>query len=378
MVHVDLKGLAKAKALYEDRGLQARELAAQGKKVIGYLCSYTPVEIITALDMIPYRIQGGAGKPLQKADQYLETIMCPFVRSCFDMALSGEYDFISGVAIPHTCDAMHRIYDIWRYHLKPSYSHCITVPHMTHKASFNYFQKELEDFKTSLEKYAGRVATEDNLLKAIQLHNRSRKLIKQLYELRKSQPPLISGVETTWVLVAGMTIPVQEFNDLLESIIDEVRRRKPAYDNKPRLLIVGSEIDHIALIQLAEESGAWVVMDDLCSGSRALFKEVNAGHGAIEGLAERYLGGVTCPCTFRSGKAAERFAYLGDYASEWNAQGVIIYTIRYCDTYQIDAPEIAEFFKKQKIAVLMLEDDYFKPPLAQWKTRIEAFLETVQ
>jgi len=377
MAQVGVKGIAKAKALYEDRGLRARELAAQGKEVIGYLCCYTPVEIITALDLVPYRIQGGAGKPLKQADQYLETIMCPFVRSCFDIALGGEYNFLSGAVIPHTCDAMHRIYDIWKYYIKPPYSRCITVPHMTHKASFDYFEKELEDFKTSLEKYTGRVCTDEKLRDAIQLHNRSRTLLRELYELRKSQPPLISGVEITWALVAGMTIPIQEFNDLLESVIDEVRSRKYRHDEKPGLLIVGSEIDHVALIQLAEECGAWVVMDDLCTGSRALFKQVDAGQGAIKGLAEGYLGGITCPCTYRSGKAEERFSYLGDYARDWNAQGVIIYTIRYCDTYQLDAPEIEEYFRKQGTPVLMLEDDYFKPPLGQWKTRIEAFLETI-
>jgi len=28
--------------------------------------------------------------------------------------------------------------------------------------------------------------------------------------------------------------------------------------------------------------------------------------------------------------------------------------------------------------VLQLEDDYINPPLGQWKTRIEAFLETIE
>ena len=378
MTQLDLQGLAKARALYEDRGSRAKELSSQGKKIIGYLCAYTPVEIITALDLVPYRVQGGAGKPLKQVDQYLETIMCPYVRSCFDLALGGEYDFLSGMVIPHTCDAMHRVYDIWKYYLKPSYSRCITVPHMTHKASFDYFEKELFDFKESLEKYSGRIASEENLLEAIRLHNHSRKLLRELYELRKLNPPLISGEEVIWILVAGMVIPIQEFNDLLQTVINEVRERKPEQDDKPRLLIVGSEVDHVALINLAEESGAWIVMDDLCTGSRAYLKEVDLGKGAMRGLTERYLGGITCPCTYRSGKAAERFSYLGDYARDWNVQGVIIYTIRYCDTYQIDAPEIEEYFRKLGLPVLMLEDDYFKPPIAQWKTRVEAFLETIQ
>jgi benzoyl-CoA reductase/2-hydroxyglutaryl-CoA dehydratase subunit BcrC/BadD/HgdB len=333
---------------------------------------------MTALDLVPYRIQGGAGRPIRDADQYLETIMCPYVRSCFDLAMGGEYAFLSGIVIPHTCDAMHRIYDTWMYYVKPSFGHCLTVPHMTHRASFEFFEAELEGLKRNLERFAGRSASEGDLQDAIGLHNRSRALLRELYELRKSDPPLVSGVEVTQVLVAGMTIPVQEFIALLEGVLAEVRSRKPDADKRPRLFISGSEVDDASLVRLAEECGAWVVMDDVCTGSRAFWLDVDASKGAISGLAQRYLGGLTCPCTYRDGKAAERFGYLERYVRDWGAQGALLYTIRFCDTYQLDAPEIMEYMRSLGLPVLYLEDDYIKPPLAQWKTRIEAFLETIE
>ena len=378
MAKVVESALDRAQELYENRGLRARELAAQGRPVIGYLCCYTPAEIMTALDLVPYRIQGGVGRPLKHADQYLESIMCPYVRSCFDLAMGGEYEFLSGVVIPHTCDAMHRVYDMWKYYIKPPYSRCVTVPHMTHQASFEYFRKELEDFLHSLEQFAGRSATEDDLAAAIALHNRNRALLRGLYGLRKQDPPLISGTEVTRVLVAGMTIPVQEFNDLLEGIISEVRGRDLVTDTRPRLLVSGSEVDDTALISLVEDCGAWVVMDDVCTGSRAFWVDVDPSKRALEGLASRYLGGITCPCTYRSGKVKERFSYLGDFVRDWGAQGALLYTIRFCDTYQLDAPEIREYMQSLGLPVLYLEDDYIMPPLAQWKTRIEAFLETIE
>ncbi|MCX5995443.1 MAG: 2-hydroxyacyl-CoA dehydratase family protein, partial [Chloroflexi bacterium] len=110
MAKIAQRGLIRARELYEHREARAKELSKKGKKVIGYFCSYTPVEIFTALDLVPYRIQGKVGKPVEQAGQYVESIVCPYVRSCFDLALSGEFDFLSGVIIPHTCDAMHRLY----------------------------------------------------------------------------------------------------------------------------------------------------------------------------------------------------------------------------------------------------------------------------
>lgn len=370
--------LDRARELCEDRGARARDLASRGDKVIGYTCAYTPVEIMTALGLVPFRIHGGAGRPLKQVDQYLETIMCPYVRSCFDLALGGEFDFLSGVVIPHTCDAMHRIYDIWKYYTKPAYSHCITVPHMTHEASFDYFRRELEIFRAGLERFAGRSATEEDLLSAISLHNRCRALLRALYDLRKREPPLISGVEAMWVLLAGMAVPITEFNELLEGVVDEVGSRLPESKHRPRLLLVGSEVDDVALVRLMEESGAVLVMDDLCTGTRSFWKDVDPAKGALAGLADRYLGGITCPCTYRGGKAAERFGYLGDYVRDWDVQGVVLHAIRFCDTYQLDAPEIKEYIESLGLPVLYLEDDYIMPPLGQWKTRIEAFLETIE
>ncbi len=378
MAKVAQGGLDRARELYDDRGLRARELAAEGKKVIGYLCCYVPAELMTALDLVPYRIQGGVGRPLKHADQYLETIMCPYVRSCFDLAMGGEYNFLSGVVIPHTCDAMHRIYDTWKYYVKLSYSHCLTVPHMTHKASFEFFEAELRDMRRSLEGFAGRTASESDLQDAIVLHNSSRALLRELYELRKADPPPVSGVEMTRVLVAGMTIPVREFITLLEDVIAEVRARVPVSEKKPRLLISGNELDDVSVVRLAEECGSRVVMDDLCTGSRSFWRDVDTAKAAIPGIAERYLGGLTCSCTYREGKATERFSYLEEYVREWGVQGVLLYTIRFCDTYQLDSPEITAYMESLGLPVLYLEDDYIKPPLAQWKTRIEAFLETIE
>jgi len=248
---------------------------------------------------------------------------------------------------------------------------------MTHPASYEFFQKEIEALKKGLEQFVGRSASEHDLISAISLHNRSRALLRELYNMRKAEPPPISGSEVMWVLVAGMTIPIQEFNELLEEVVAEVRHRKPTPDNKPRLLISGSEVDDNSLIRLVEESGAHIVMDDLCTGTRFFWHEVDISKGAIHGLAERYLG-ITCPRTYRPGKAAQRFSYLGDFIREWKAQGVILYTIRFCDTYQLDAPEMIDYIKSLGLPALLLEDTYITSPLGQWKTRVEAFLETIE
>ncbi|PIU57660.1 MAG: hypothetical protein COS88_00500, partial [Chloroflexi bacterium CG07_land_8_20_14_0_80_51_10] len=84
---------------------RAKELHDQGKKAMGYLCCYVPLEFMTALDIVPYRIMGNVNEPITEADVHMETIVCPFIRSAFDIALKGDLSFCDGLVIPHTCDS---------------------------------------------------------------------------------------------------------------------------------------------------------------------------------------------------------------------------------------------------------------------------------
>ena len=96
------KGLARAKEVYENRDRRVGELKAQGKKIIGYLCCYPPQEIMTAAGCVPYRILGRAAEPITQADAYLDTILCSFVRSCLDIRMKGQLDFLDGLVGSHT------------------------------------------------------------------------------------------------------------------------------------------------------------------------------------------------------------------------------------------------------------------------------------
>jgi len=151
--------LGEAETYYVERLKRGSLLREQGRDVVGYFCCYAPVELLTALDLVPYRIQGSVREPITLADSYLETIMCPFVRSCFDLALKGDYEFLSGLVVPHSCDTVQRIYDIWRMYREPRFHHFINVPHMLDGSSTEFFQREVELLGRKLEQFSGRPLT---------------------------------------------------------------------------------------------------------------------------------------------------------------------------------------------------------------------------
>src|SRR4030066_558854 len=159
---------------YKDYGLRAKELKKEGKKLIGYVCSFVPLEIISASGCIPFRVRGDIYEPITKGDALLETIVCPYYRSCFDLSVKQKYDFLSGMVIPHGCDSMVRSYSAWSSSLPYSYFHFINIPTVCGESSSEFFQAELDTFRKSLEKFTGKAITDDDLARAIQIYNENR------------------------------------------------------------------------------------------------------------------------------------------------------------------------------------------------------------
>lgn len=376
------KGLAAAHELTEDRQKRLKELKAEGKKIIGYFCcSAVPVEFFTALGLVPQRIMGNAQEPISKADAYLETMMCPFIRSCVDLSFKGQYDLLDGLVGAHTCDSMQRIFDIWKYYHHPGYSHFVDMPHVVRPAALKFYKKQLDAFKKSLEVYAGKEMSLADLVRAIKLHNENRELLRKLYDLRKQEPPLISGAEVIEVVLAGVVLPVEEHSKLVKEVITEVTARKQPRKHGARVLIVGSEINDVTFIKLVESCNANVVMDDLCTGSRSFWHDVELTADPLDGLVGRYLEKTPCPRTFRdfpgsSQKDIEnRFRYIKEFCRDFKVNAAILYIMRFCDTHELDAPDIKAYLESMGLPVLHLEDDYSASTTGQLKTRVEAFLE---
>jgi benzoyl-CoA reductase subunit C len=376
-------GLAAAERYYRDYGSRARELKQQGQKIIGYLCAFTPVEIITAADLVPFRIKGDVNEPITRADTEMETIVCPLVRSCFDMALKGNYEFLDGIVIPHACDSISRTYDVWKHTLDLPYFHFINMPHGTDGPSLEFYKALLATFRKSLGNFTGREIADQDLKEAIKLYNQNRAKVRELYQLRKASPPLISGAEITRVLVAAISLPVEEATRLVDSVIKEVKQRKPLPAKTARLMVVGAEVDDIAFIDLIEDSGAWVVADDLCPGAREFWADVEVTKNPIDGIAERYLRKINCGRTFRERQGSyddyleERFGHIGRFIKEFKVDGVVLYIYKYCDPYGFDVPPMKSYIESKGVPVLYLEDEYSMSTIGRLRTRVQAFLELI-
>ena len=134
---------------------------------------------------------------------------------------------------------------------------------------------------------------------------------------------------------------------------------------------------------MIEGLGAHLVMDDTCVGSRFYWPDVELTEDPLDGLARRYLVDLKCPRTFRQpGKDYQadlesRFGYLKDYARQWQVDGVILQSLRYCDIHGYEVPQVRDYLKGIGLPSLYIEYDYSQSAMAPLRTRLQAFLEVV-
>ncbi|MFQ5898468.1 MAG: 2-hydroxyacyl-CoA dehydratase subunit D [Candidatus Methylomirabilia bacterium] len=351
-----------------------RAWKAEGKKVIAWQCTYVPEEIVWAAGILPVRMTGDSQElGLEEANAYLYINTCSFCRSCLELALRGEWDFLDGYVSAATCDGSRRLADVWRAYLSIPIVHVLTVPReMTQEAHRLYFE-EVGELRRRVEETFKVEVTDAGLREAIALYNRGRQLLRELYELRKGDAPAISGAETLEVINAGFRMPRDQFNTILEQLLREARAGGRAIKGKARIMVTGSPLNNPGFLAAIEELGGLVVADELCMGTRYWWDPVQESVAdPLEAIARRYLNNFPCarmvPCD-------ERFKNVLALARDYRVDGVVSQIVRYCVPYAHDQPMLRERLEAEGMGVLELDVEYGMGGTGQIRTRVQAFIE---
>jgi benzoyl-CoA reductase subunit C len=348
--------------------------ATTGQKVLGYLCTNLPEELLYASGVLPVRLLG-TNEPESVTDSYIwATTFCPFSRDCFAQALKGRYAYIDGITYGFCCLHARHVFESWKKHIPVEFSYELNVPYLFSPHAKTFLVSEMEDFKLSLEKWTGNKITNDNIDKAIEIYNTNRQLMGNLYNLMKADNPPITGAEIVEIALAGMIIDKKEHNILLREALKELSVKKPSVNIKPRLMLLGSVNNNVNLIRYIESLGAMVVTDDYCTGRRYYQTEVVPQENRLAALASREMDRPPCP--LKDIPERRRPGVYSKLVDDYRVNGVIYTIQRMCDAHGLDFPAIEDGLKEKGLPVLKLEMD-FSIPVGQYRTRIEAFLEMI-
>jgi len=356
---------------------EVRKWKKQGGKVMGYLCSTIPEEMFTAAGLLPFRLRGTGSTSTEKADVFFSSVNCSFPRHCFNQVLRGEYAFLDGLVLGNSCDNVRRIYDHWtRQNITP-FVHFMSLPRRPEEAQVDWYHHELLTLKAKMEQGFGVDITDDRLREAIHVHNESRRLQRDLYNLRKAKAPPITGAQSLAVTVAGTALPKPQFNTYLNALLNDLRGAPGHSGHRARLMLIGGILDDPEYLAVIEERGGLIVADSTCFGSRLFWKDVDEeADDPLRALARYYVADrPSCPRVFDAYE--QRTAYIRQMIRDFDVDGVILERLMFCDSWGWEQYRLHHTFKEWNVPLLMLDREYTLGGQGQLRTRVQAFLETM-
>jgi bzd-type benzoyl-CoA reductase N subunit len=349
----------------------------QGRKVMGYVCTYVPEELFYAADILPFRITGRGVEDTSRADAYLTRVNCSFCRCLLELGFEGEYEFLEGAVFMNGCDHIRRAYDNWEAHntARP-FMYMLPIPHRITDRGLEWYKEEVTGLKEAIESHFRVKITSDRLAEATRMCNETRRLLRKLYDLRAGDDPPLTGAEALTVTSAATAMPKKEFNRMLGQLLEEIESRPKTMNGKLRLFISGSLMDDPELIENVEDLGAVVVSDALCFGARNFWTLTDEEGDPFDALCERYY--YHEPCPRMAGEYSQRLAFAKEQIERARADGAILEAIKFCDMHGTDNALMKFHLEKEGVPVIELERQY--GPLTdagRIRTRVQAFLERI-
>ncbi|MFQ5646595.1 MAG: 2-hydroxyacyl-CoA dehydratase subunit D [bacterium] len=369
-----------ARALLGERPGQIAAAQKAGRKMIGFFCCYIPEEMIFAARMIPVRmVKYGRGNLVNLGVNYLCPSSCPL--AC---AIVGHkkwnrdfyFKHLDYVADAPSCMQMHRALEVWEKYFDTKVIPINFPRNYYAPAGLEYYRQSLLLFKEELEEISGSPIRADDLAEAVELFNDIRKHLRRFYDSLKSDQPLIKWPELMEILQAGFLLDRRDFLDLLK----RMNRELVPIPFRPRLRILlygGTMAPGDTMVpDIIHRLGAEVVMDESCAGSRSIYGEIR--EGSIGEIARRYLENLPCDAlSYPKREGDRREENLRKMLSDYRLDGLIFYTLRFCDGRSFKVKDIDQLAREAGVPMLTLVSGYSDSDKGQMTTRIEAFLESL-
>jgi benzoyl-CoA reductase subunit C len=198
----------------------------------------------------------------------------------------------------------------------------------------------------------------------------------QLYELRKRDRPPVTGAEAVEVSKASTRLPREQFNELMEQLLEEIERTGREVEKARRLMLIGTDLHNTNIIERLESLDAVVVVDEMDLGIRRASGQVDTQLPPIEALARYYILGR--PVDKHTWDSDDRLAFIGEMAEQYKVDGVVSQLVRFCTYNGWDKFDLKKQMAQAGIPLLELDMEYGHPGGSQVQIRAEAFMEMVE
>ena len=361
--------------------LKVKEFKENGGKLVGFLCSYTPLEIMDAGGISSVALCGTSNETVSDAELDLPKNLCPLIKATYGFAYTDKcpFTYFADMIIGETtCDGKKKMYELLN-DLKEMY--VLHLPQSQERAyAKQIWAEELRLLKKRLEEKYNIEITDEQLRKAAHDRNRLRKLMCEMFELQGQCPPPMKGTEMLITLQQGTF--AFRIEDQIAGIERLLEKSKAAYEagehpipkSAKRILLTGCPsfgvIQKVA--NVIEDNGGVIVCIDDCGGERTQRMLVDEeADDIIQAIADRYLE-IHCSVMTRNDARIENTKAM---IEKYKVDGVVEVVLQACHTFNVESTVMRRAVEDMGVPYMKLETDYSPTDSGQHETRIGAFLE---
>jgi benzoyl-CoA reductase subunit C len=347
--------VARADTIFRDYRLSAvRDWKRRtGGLAIGFMPIYVPRELLHAQGALPVALMGGRDDlEIIKGDAYYQSYICHIPRSTIELGLNGSYDVLDGVLFPAICDVIRNLSGMWQMLFPDKLVHFLDVPqNFQPEIGGRFLRRELEGFSSALAARGAQPYDPEALRRSIVAYNEDRRLVRELYALRRREPWKVPTTELYVLLRAALAIPVEESTPMFREYLDLVRAeasRRPV--DQARVLLTGSfcEQPPPGLIKTLERAGCYIVDDDFVQAHRFIRSDIPVEGDPLANLIHAFLTDAVASPTRYIGDAVKGQDLL-DRIDESGAEGVLFCAPSFCDPALLDQPMLVGALERRGI-----------------------------
>ena len=369
----------------EIHGIRPAELVEarkNGQKVFGTFCVYVPDEVVIAANGIVTGLCGGSQFWVPDGEKVLPKSTCPLIKASIGARLGKTCPFfrLADMYVGETtCDGKKKAWEILGEDVP---MHIMDIPQMKRPEDIERWAGEIKKFAKVVEDLTGNQITIETLNAAIKTVNEKRKAMARVYDARKAEKLPISGKDALLMSQIAFFDDPARCAQMCNKLADELEQRiEDGVTVFPvgtkRIMLTGTPlaIPNWKLHHIVETSGAAVVCEEMCTGTRYFENLVEEDCKTLDeaymALAQRYMK-TNCACfTPNTGRIDD----LLRLAKEYKADGIIDVNLKFCCLYDTEGYHVERAMKAAGIPVLGIETDYTDTDAEQLKTRVQAFVE---
>ncbi|MAF26992.1 MAG: 2-hydroxyacyl-CoA dehydratase [Gemmatimonadota bacterium] len=346
-----------------------------GGKVLGHFQVYFPEEIAHAAGMLPVKMRGAPVEPTN-ADSHFGSYLCSILKTALEVGADGRIPLDMFVSHP-ICDAARNLAAIWarNFDYPCQILYLPQNPNSAHSAT--YLRGEYDRLRRSVEEVAGCSISAEDLNRSIEVFNENRRLMRDLYDIKRETPWLLSAEDAYCLVAVAGLIPREEHNDLLRTVLPQIRERSAKAADRIRVVFEGAfcEQPPIDLIRMLGRT-CYVVDDDFLIGLRYLTEDVPATDDPLHELAESYLERSSySPVQHDLRKPKEKM--LVERIRGSRAEAAIIAAAKMCEPGLEEQVAYSQELDEQDIPYFVTEFEESMTSFEHLELQVETFLENL-